>query len=184
MGDASPSRMSALAKQRNILVVLCGSLAFALVLNGAWSRACTSRVVLVPTLTQEATVASNGTASNSYLSDMARFITDRLYNRSPANAELANAELLRVAHSEQYGRLREQFESEGRDSRLGERDVSTTHFPERVEVDPADQSVAVITTVNTYVGDKRVSQERMRVVLSFKADGGEPRWIGLREEPI
>ncbi|KPF82195.1 hypothetical protein IP70_22225 [alpha proteobacterium AAP38] len=184
MGKPNDSRASVLARQRNLLVAGLGVTLVALLLNGAWGRVCVSRTVLVPTLTQESWVGSDGTASASYLIDAARYVADRLYNRSPANASLINEELLRVAHAGQYGALKEQFERELLDGRLKERDVATTHFPESVTATPAEQTVTLITTVATFVGDKRVANERLKVTISFKSDGGVPKWYGLREEPL
>jgi len=178
-------RTNQLVRQRNIAFVSCLLLILALVLNGAWANVCRTKTIIAHNTTGlESWVDNKGNASAQYLHDRSLFIADRYYDRNPQSFQAEDELLLAEAHSDVYKDLEKQMHDQETSGRWKERDVSSTHQVESIVPHPEDMTCVIITSVATWIGDKRVGYEHLKTTIAFKDDGGVIKWYGLLEEQV
>ena len=135
-----------------------------LILNATLFREETRIIVVPPVLTQEFWVDSQK-ASPEYLDQMGVFIATLIGNLSPRNAEYNIEVLLSYIEHERLIEVRDDLK--GQAQYIKKNNISQAYYPEKASIDPKTQTASIDGRVVRHIGNIKISEEEMRVIIGF-----------------
>jgi len=162
-------RLRDLLYQRNLLVsAAVGSALLNLILATSLIFKQETVIIMPPEITQSFWI-EKGRASSEYLEEMAQYFAYLILDVNPTSAAYQREILLKYALPESYGSLKRQLIED--EEKLVKENASTSFKPVEIKVSPSGYTVALSGDLISYVGDKKVSENRTNFImkLSFKS---------------
>lgn len=155
-------------EQRNaFLMISLGFMVVVVILSLAvYHEVGSSRVYLVPTDMRQVGWLDKRSVSPSYLTEMAREMTDLFLNASAENSDYREQQILRVTASENKGDLQQFLHAQK--ALLKKQDVSTVFFPTRFTPDARRFRVIVQGSLHRYVGNQGLPPLKKTYVMQFR----------------
>lgn len=147
-----------------------------LILNATVFREETRIVVVPPTLTKEFWI-DKSKASPEYLEQMSVFIATLTGNLAPRNAEYNVDVLLGYIDAERLVEVKDDLKAQAQ--YIKKNNISQAFYPDSSSINPKEQTAMVEGRVTRHIGDIKVSEEKMRVNLSFKVKDYKMRVTSL-----
>ncbi|MBY0281571.1 MAG: type IV conjugative transfer system protein TraE [Alphaproteobacteria bacterium] len=164
------ARLQRLIHQRNLFVGISSVLLMANLLLAFKNFFYKERVVIVPPELHQSFWVEGNRVSNHYLEEMALFFAHLLLDTSEASAPFNRDVILRYAKPDSYGLLKAQLlEEEGR---YKKEQLSTSFRPSVVSVDNKRMTAEITGDLLSYVGSKKISQNRETYRFDFHYDRG------------
>lgn len=163
--------LSKLLKQRNHTVMLLIAMLVANIVLGLALLTSSERVVIVPSnIKQKFWVATNK-VSSAYVEEMAIFLINQLLDVSAASANYQRELILRHVAPEYYNVLNKRLQKEA--EYYKEEQVATAFKPVEIDIDESSTSATITGDLISFVGTKRVSQQRDSYALKFRLKNNE-----------
>lgn len=171
--DAYEADVQVLLTQNRNLWMTVGGLVILLILALmlAWSSLGSSRTVVTPPNIEKSFWITNGTASDTYLIQMAEWVSYLTLDVTPDNVAYKSDLLLKLAHPDYHGALQQKLRINAEKIR---RDNAATSFDVRVAKAAPDVLAAILTghlkvTINGTV----VKNELRHYLARFSIVGGQ-----------
>lgn len=140
----------------------------------------TVRTVMVPPEISKSFWVDGRTLSPEYLEQMGTWVISQFATVSSTSIDMQNAALLKLVHPSQHGELSVRFKLAA--NRLKAENLSRVFQPREVRINEKDQSLALIGTLMTWVGQNRVPADKLTAyVVGFHYDGSRTTVKELRE---
>lgn len=154
----SSSRFSALMRQRNVLAVAVLGLILLALMQVFLIMQKSEHIILKPIAATDLSLSSD-TPSPEYLEAVTRDVSTLFLNRHPNNIEYFRNSILRLAHPSTHGELEAALVATER--RMNASKSATVFYPNEIYVDPQETYTEIRGTLETYLGPKRVKQEKV-----------------------
>lgn len=155
--NVSYARLNSALRQRNVLAVGALILSLAIVLLSYVVATKEERIILTPTLLADTELSSH-VPSPEYMEQVTRDIANLFLNRHPHNLSYFRDNILRLADPTAHGQIEAALMATER--RLLATRTSTVFYPTEIYVDPDQLYSEIRGELHTYLGPKRVSEER------------------------
>ncbi|TCJ20176.1 type IV conjugative transfer system protein TraE [Parasulfuritortus cantonensis] len=182
--DAYEADVQVLSTQnKNLWLAVAGLiLLLILALMLVWSSMGSSRTVVTPPNIEKSFWITNGTASDTYLTQMAQWVSFLSLDVTPDNVAYKSDLLLKLAHPDYHGALQQKLRINAEKIR---RDNASTSFDVRVAKAAPDALAAILTgylkvTINGTV----VKNELRHYLARFSIVGGQAQLIKFRRVKI
>jgi len=163
-------RLHHLIHQRNIFVGLSAALLGANILLALKTFFHLERILVMPPEIHQSFWVEGNRVSNHYVEEMALFFAHLLLDTSEASAPFHREVILRYAQPESYGALKTQLLED--EQRYKKEQLSTSFKPSVVEVDNKKMTADLTGDLLSYVGSKKISQNRETYRFHFHYDHG------------
>lgn len=178
LADIAHARSQALLKQRNMLAMLCMTLAGLMLVVVMLFSAKDREVVLQPILSRPMTISSAGPTAD-YLELVTRDTAAVMLNRSPVALEYWMEQVLRVVDPAYQGRIKAELlkiVTEQKDS-----DVSQAFSLTGMKVDPKALTSEVTGVITVFVGKKVIASDKRTFRFRWSYQGLSLAMTGFGE---
>lgn len=129
------------------------------------------KTIIVPTDAKQSFWVKGNMVSKEYLEEMGYFISSLLLSVSPDTAEYQKTQILKYAAPYARGDLDIKMKVDIR--RMKEKGLSTFFFANDMKFLVEDKKVAVTGTLQSFIGDKRVSSRETTWLIAFDYRNGQ-----------
>ncbi len=172
------ARLQHLIHQRNIFVGLSAALLGVNTLLAFKNFSHQERIIIVPPDVHQSFWVEGNRVSNHYLEEMSLFFAHLLLDNSEASALFNRDVILRYAQPESYGVLKTQLLED--EQRYKKEQLSTSFKPSVVQVDNKKMTAEITGDLLSYVGSKKISQNRETYRFHFQYDHGRLQIISFQ----
>lgn len=139
----------------------------------------TVRTILTPPEVSKTFWVDGRSIGPEYLEQMGHWVVTQFATVSPASVDYQSSNLLKYVHPSIHGELAIRFKMAS--NRLKAENMSKIFMPREVRISEKGQAVAFIGTLQTWIADKRASDEMKAYLVAFDYDGSKVTIKELRE---
>ncbi|MDD5366686.1 MAG: type IV conjugative transfer system protein TraE [Gallionellaceae bacterium] len=170
-------------QNRNLWMAIAGLIVLLIaVMAVTWSSIGSSRTVVTPPTLEKSFWITNNTASDTYLIQMAQWVSYLTLDVTPDNCKYKSEILLKLAHPDYHGALQQKLRI---NAEKIARDNAATSFDVRV-AKAAPDILAVILTgyLKVSINGTPVKNELRHYLARFSLDGGQAQLIKFKQVKI
>ncbi len=180
--SAAILELNKITKQRNISFMICGvslitSLVLAITILGGEKS-----IILVPSTLSSGAGLSNKRVSSAYLENITRDVINTLLDVTPANANYAAEQILKITHPQFYGQLKQQLNRRTQD--VVSRKITTNFYAKSMVVNSAKNQVFVSGKLLTFLGIKMVLEEEKTYRVTYEYNNFKLWIVDFHEEDL
>lgn len=180
------SNIRKIVGQRNIFIALSVVMAVSSVCLSLLLFSKSERVVIVPTNGASFWIEKDQ-VSDKYLEHMGTYLADLILNRSPADAEWRNQEILKHVHPKHYHELQRLLIRDAKDISMDQKSV--VFRPELSYADAKKSAFIIEGAGEVFVGkaDERLTyaqSTKKRYTLRFKCESGRLSLTSITQETL
>jgi len=174
--------LNKITKQRNISFMICGvSLITSLILSITILGEEKSIILVPSTLSTEAGLSSKR-VSSAYLENITRDVINTLLDVTPANANYAAEQVLKITHPQFYGELKQSLNKRTED--VVSRKITTNFYAKSMVVNSAKNQVFVSGKLLTFLGIKMVLEEEKTYSITYEYNNFKLLIVDFHEEDL
>jgi len=174
--------LNKITKQRNISFMICGvSLITSLILSITILGEEKSIILVPSTLSTEAGLSSKR-VSSAYLENITRDVINTLLDVTPANANYAAEQVLKITHPQFYGELKQSLNNRTED--VVSRKITTNFYAKSMVVNSAKNQVFVSGKLLTFLGIKMVLEEEKTYSITYEYNNFKLLIVDFHEEDL
>ncbi len=139
----------------------------------------TVRTILTPPEINKTFWVDGRAIGPEYLEQMGHWVVSQFATVSPASVDYQSGNILKYVHPSVHGELAIRFKMAS--NRLKAENMSKIFLPREVRISEKGQMVAFIGSLQTWIADKRASDEMKAYLVAFDYDGSKVTIKELRE---